>query len=262
MGADYIDYILADGIVIPKGAEHHYSERIVRLPDTYYPTDSKCPIAQATLSRAEAGLPQEGFVFCSFNNSYKIMPEMFAIWMRLLHAVEGSVLWLLEDNEAVQRNLKRVAAGCGIAAERIVFAPRNAVEEHLARHVLADLFLDTMPYNAHTTASDALWMGLPVLTCAGNTFPSRVAASLLFAIGLPELVTSSLGEYGALALGLAGEPERLAAIKGKLAQNRDTSPVFDAARFTRDLESAYIAMWERRQRGEPPASFAVGVEPG
>jgi predicted O-linked N-acetylglucosamine transferase (SPINDLY family) len=262
MGAPYIDYIIADRTVIPPEHHMHYSEKVAYLPHSYQPNDRSRAVAAKPPSRAEAGLPERGFVFCCFNASYKIGPAIFAVWMSLLGNVEGSVLWLLEDNEAVQRNLKRVAAGCGIAAERIVFAPRNAVEEHLARHVLADLFLDTMPYNAHTTASDALWMGLPLLTCAGNTFPSRVAASLLFAIGLPELVTSSLGEYGALACKLAREPERLAAIKAKLAQNRDTSPVFDAARFTRDLESAYVAMWERQQRGEPPASIAVGVEPG
>jgi predicted O-linked N-acetylglucosamine transferase (SPINDLY family) len=202
-------------------------------------------------------LPPAGFVFCCFNASYKITPLMFDIWMRLLANVESSVLWLLEDNPAAQRNLKHEAQARGVNPDRLVFAPRKPVHEHLARHWLADLFLDTLPYHAHTTASDALWMGLPLVTCPGNTFPSRVAASLLSAVGLPELVTSSLAEYEERARALALSPERLAAIKTKLAQNRDTAPLFDAAQFARHIESAYTTMWERQQRGQPPASFAV-----
>jgi predicted O-linked N-acetylglucosamine transferase (SPINDLY family) len=177
--------------------------------------------------------------------------------MRLLDKVEGSVLWLYESNAAAMRNLKKRAADKGIAPERLVFAPKIKLEEHLARHRLADLFLDTLPYNAHTTASDALWAGLPVVTCLGTTFAGRVAASLLNAIGLPELITHSLPEYEALALELATNRKRLADIKSKLAQNRGTYPLFDTDRFRRHIEAAYTTMWERYQRGEPPASFAV-----
>jgi predicted O-linked N-acetylglucosamine transferase (SPINDLY family) len=257
MGASYIDYIIADRTVIPPGHHAHYSEKVVYLPDTYQPNDRMRTASANTPTRESAGLPPAGFVFACFNNAFKIGPQVFDTWMWLLGNVEGSVLWLLEDDAATRDNPRREAEGRGIAAERIIFAPRVTVEEHLARHVLADLFLDTLPYNAHTTASDALWMGLPLLTCTGNTFASRVAASLLFAMGLPELVTSSLSEYGELARDLAHDPERLAGIKAKLARNRDTSPLFDVARFTRHLESAYATMWERHSRGEPPAAFTV-----
>jgi predicted O-linked N-acetylglucosamine transferase (SPINDLY family) len=182
---------------------------------------------------------------------------MFDIWMRLIRDVPGSVLWLFEDNPIAAQNLRSEAVARGVAAERLVFAPRMMPPEHLARTRLADLFLDTLPYNAHTTASDALWMGLPLITLPGNTFPSRVAASLLSAMRVPELVTSSLAEYEDLVLALARNPERLAEIKAKLARNRDTAPLFDVAQFARHLESAYTTMWERQQRGETPASFAV-----
>jgi predicted O-linked N-acetylglucosamine transferase (SPINDLY family) len=203
-------------------------------------------------------LPERGFVFACFNNTQKIGPEMFDVWMRLLHAVEGSVLWLRAADEGAILNLRRDARARGVAPERLVFAPRlPQAEDHLARHRAADLFLDTLPYNAHATASDALWAGLPVLTCSGNTFPGRVAASLLHAIGMPELVTSSLAEYEELALTLARDPERLAAIKAKLMRNRDAEPLFDTARFTRYLESAYTTMWERQQADLPPETFSV-----
>jgi predicted O-linked N-acetylglucosamine transferase (SPINDLY family) len=177
--------------------------------------------------------------------------------MRLLRDVPGSVLWLLEDNEAATRNLKRESAEHGIAPERLIFAPRVAPEAHLARHRLAGLFLDTGPYNAHTTGSDALWMGLPLVTCAGQTFPSRVAASLLHAVGLPELATSSFAEYEDLARALACDPDRLASIKTKLEKSRDTAALFDTARYTRNLQSAFVTMWERHQRGAPAESFTV-----
>ena len=257
MGADYFDYILADRFVIPAEDQACYSEKVVYLPDTYQGNDSTRRIAERTPARAEAGLPAAGFVYCCFNNNYKITPEMFDRWMHLLNAVDGSVLWLLEDNPAAARNLRREAQKRGIAPESLVFAPRVKLEDHLARHRLADLFLDTLPYNAHTTASDALWAGLPVVTCLGTTFAGRVAASLLNAIGLPELITHSLEEYEALALKLAKDGELLAGIKAKLARNRNTTPLFDTDRFRRHLEAAYVMMWERCQRGETPASFAV-----
>jgi len=244
-GAEFINYIIADEIVIPESAARYYSENVVRLPDSYQANDTNRPIARATPSRGEAGLPKEGFVFCCFNNTYKILPTIFDIWMRLLLGVEGSLLWLLEDNLSAMRNLRREAEERGVAASRLVFAPRLPPDEHLARHALADLFLDTLPYNAHTTASDALWAGLPVVTCIGNTFAGRVAASLLKAACLPELITESLAAYEALALNLARDPGALSALKTKLAQNRDTCPLFDTARFTRNLEAAYIAMHER-----------------
>jgi protein O-GlcNAc transferase len=257
MGADYIDYIVADRIVVPEADRIHYGEKVVYLPDSYQCNDSKRQIAERTPTRAEAVLPETGFVFCSFNNSYKILPEMFALWMRLLHAVNGSVLWLLEDNQAASRNLRREAEARGISAERLCFAPRAQPSDHLARHRLADLFLDTLPYNAHTTASDALWAGLPVLTTMGTTFAGRVAGSLLHAVGLPELVTSSLADYEALALKLVRDRRALLALRAKLARNLGTHPLFDTARFTRALEAAYTTMRQRSARGQAPRSFAV-----
>jgi predicted O-linked N-acetylglucosamine transferase (SPINDLY family) len=213
------------------------------------------------MDRAAAGLPESGFVFCCFNNNFKILPEVFDIWMRLLRAVDGSVLWLLEDNPAAARNLRREAEARGVSHQRLVFAPRVDLEVHLARHRLADLFLDTLPYTAHTTASDALWAGLPVLTRIGSTFAGRVAASLLLAIGLPELITESWDAYEALALKLARDPAALAAIKGKLAANRNTHPLFDTTGFTRALEAAYVTMHERQQKGLTTVPFFVPPSP-
>jgi protein O-GlcNAc transferase len=257
MGAPFIDYIIADPWVIPRDQEGAYSERIVRVPDSYQANDSTKRIADATPSRSDAGLPETGFVFCSFNNSFKLTPTVFDVWMRLLRTVEGSVLWLLEGSDAVPRNLHQEAQNRGIDPGRLVFAPRRKLEDHLARHRLADLFLDTLPYNAHTTASDALWAGLPVVTCLGSTFAGRVAASLLNAVGLPELITHSLADYEALALDLARHSDRLASIKSKLIRNRASAPLFDTSRYARHIESAYVTMWERHQRGEPPVSFSV-----
>jgi protein O-GlcNAc transferase len=203
-------------------------------------------------------LPESGFVFGTFNDLIKITPEMFSIWMRLLEQVAGSVLWQGRANPTAMRNLRREAEARGIAGERIVFAPHvSAPEEHLARLRLADLFLDTLPYNAHATACDALWVGVPMVTLMGRSFAGRVGASLLNAVGLPELIAHSPAEYEALALKLARDCAAHAAVKAKLAANRGTYPLFDTARFTRTLEAAYLAMWERHQRGEPPASFAV-----
>jgi protein O-GlcNAc transferase len=231
----------------------------VTLPDTYQPNDRLRAIGADTARRAH-GLPDSGFVFCCFNNNHKLLPPMFGIWMRLLQRIPGSVLWLLEANAAAKRNLRGEAAKRGVNPERLVFAPMIPVADHLARLKLADLFLDTLPLNAHTTASDALWAGVPVLTCLGSTFAGRVAASLLKAIGLPELIAGSLEEYEALALRIAQDLNLLSRIKADLAQNRLEYPLFDTARYTRHLESAFTAMHERYQRGLPPASFAVTVE--
>jgi len=257
-GADYLDYIICDRVVIPEDHHAHYAEKVVYLPDTFQANDSRRRIAEHTPSRAEAGLPDDGFVFCSFNNPYKFTPATFDIWMRLLRRVEGSVLWLQEVNATAAKNLRREAIQRGIEANRLVFAPRvPRLEDHLARYRLADLFLDTLPYNAQTTASDALWAGLPVITCLGTTFVGRVAASLLNAVGLPELITSSWEDYEALALKLAVDKGLLADIKARLAQNRATYPLFNTDRFRRHMEAAYVTMWGRYQRFEPPVSFAV-----
>jgi len=257
MGADWIDYIIADRTIIPAEHFQFYGERVVWLPDTYQANDDKSGIAERVPTRAECGLAETGFVFCCFNNTFKINPQIFDVWMRLLAATANSVLWLLGTNPIAERNLRREAERRGIAAERLIFAPRLAVADHLARHRRADLFLDTLPYNAHTTASDALWAGLPLVTCQGDTFAGRVAASLLNAIGLPELITASLEEYEALALKLARDPALLGAMKEKLRRNRDTYPLFDTARFARHIESAYETMWQAHQDGRAPAAFAV-----
>jgi predicted O-linked N-acetylglucosamine transferase (SPINDLY family) len=260
MGADFMDYIIADRIVLPFDQHRFYPERIVHLPDCYQPNDSKRAIADRTGTRAEAKLPDEGFVFCCFNNNHKITSPLFEAWMRLLAAVPGSVLWLLRDNDGAQANLRRQTQSHGVAPARLVFADRMSLDAHLARHRLADLCLDTLPYNAHTTASDALWAGVPLLTCQGGTFTGRVAASLLHAVGLPELVTHSLADYEAAALRLATDASFLGAIRRKLRQNRRTHPLFDTDRFRRHIESAYTKMWDIRQRGEAPQSFSVDMQ--
>jgi protein O-GlcNAc transferase len=257
MGASYIDYIIADPHVIPENAISEFSEKIVYLPNSYQVNDSKRRIADQFGNRESHGLPSLGFVFACFNNSFKITPDIFDAWMRLLKAVDGSVLWLFSENLSATRNLRMEAVKRGIPAERLIFASRLPNDEHLARHKLADLFLDTLHYNAHTTASDALWAGLPVLTCAGSTFASRVAASLLHAIGLPELITHSLEDYEKLALKYATNPDMLSAIKSKLAENRSTFPLFDTTRYTRDIEVAYTRMWDLSKKGKPPQSFKV-----
>ena len=256
MGAPFMDYLIADRIVAPEEHKQFYREHIVWLPDSYQCNTVKAVTADSR-TRAHWGLPEQGFVFCCFNNSFKITPAIFTVWMRLLRAVRGSVLWLLEDNAESRANLRREAEARGIAADRLVFAERVPLEEHLARHRHADLFLDTQPYGAHTTASDALWAGVPVLTIAGPTFSARVAASLLHAAGLPELVTHDLAAYEAAALRLAWEPGSLNAIRAELANNRDRLPLFDTARFTRNLEAAYLTMVGGSRRGEAPKSFAV-----
>jgi len=256
-GAEYIDYVVADRHVIPTGHERHYSEKVVRLPGTYQVNDSKRPISEYAPTRSELKLPERGFVFCCFNNSYKINPAVFDIWMRLLRCVDGSVLWLLENNADATSNLRREAEQRGVAAERLIFAPVIEISRHLARHRQGDLVLDTLPYNAHTTASDALWAGVPILTCAGETFASRVAGSLLHAVGMPELITHDLQTYEAMALKLATAPGILAELRSKLVRNRLSFALFDTDRFRRHLEAAYVTMYERYQQGEPPMSFDV-----
>ena len=261
MGAPFIDYIVVDPFLVPADQQEFFSEKLVHLPECYQPNDRKREIAEATPSRTECGLPEAGFVFACFNNSYKLTPEFFEVWMRLLREVPGSVLWLLQDNKWAADNLRREAQARGVAPERLVFAPRRKLPEHLARHRLADLFLDTLPCNAHTTASDALWAGLPVLTCAGRSLAARVAGSLLQAVGLPELVTHDLAEYEALALKLAREPGLLAGLRERLARNRLSTPLFDCERYARHLEAAYEEMWRIWQRHEEPRHIAVAPMP-
>lgn len=257
MGSLAADYILADRTVIPSAESVHYDEKIIRLPFAYQPNDDRRGIAPETPTRTEAGLPETGFVFCSFNASYKITPEVFDVWMGLLREVEGSVLWLLGGDAGIERNLRASASERGVSPDRLVFAPKVALEAHLARHRLANLFLDTLPYNAHTTASDALWAGLPLVTCAGRSFAARVAASLLGAVGLPDLVTTSLDDYRALALALARDPQRLAALRARLAANLPDAPLFDTDRTRRQVETAYATAWRRRMAGLAPRSFDV-----
>jgi len=258
MDAPFIDYILADRVVLPEANKAHYSEQVAYLPHSYMPSDSRRRIAEGIPTRLQAGLPQTGFVFACLSYAHKISPEIFDVWMRLLHSVEGSVLWLRSANPAAVNNLRHEAGIRGVSPDRLIFAPPVPSEaDYLARLRAADLFLDTLPYNAHATASDALWAGLPIVTCTGRSFHSRVAASLLYAAGLPELVSSSLTQYEELARKLAIDPASLAALKTRLMRNRDTSALFDTARMTRDLEAAYRIMWERSERGEPPMSFAV-----
>ncbi|WP_076859947.1 tetratricopeptide repeat protein [Bradyrhizobium mercantei] len=257
-GADVIDYIIADRTIIPDAQQGDFSEKIAYLPNSYQANDSTRAISETVFTREECGLPEHGFVFCCFNNLYKITPVVFDLWMRILSKVPGSVLWLREDNATAAINLKKDAEARGVSAERIVFAKRVAsLSDHLARHRAADLFLDTLPFNAHTTASDALWAGLPVLTQAGEALAGRVAASLLNAVGLPELITHNSKAYEDLAIEIARQPETLKAIKTKLAQNRLTAPLFDTKRFTRQIEAAYIAMYQRGQAGLAPETFVV-----
>jgi predicted O-linked N-acetylglucosamine transferase (SPINDLY family) len=257
MGANHMDYILADRIVAPDDAQSGYREQVVRLPGCYLPNDSARAIGPVP-SRTEAGLPHRGFVFTSFNASYKFTPAMFGLWMRLLEKTPESVLWLGQVNAAAAANLRLEAPARRIDPERLVFAPFvKSQDEHLARLSLADLVLDTTPYNSHATACDALWAGVPLVTLAGQSFAGRVGASGLEAIGLPELATHSLAQYEALALRLAHDRDALAAIRAKLARNRQTHPLFDTARFVRHLETAFVTLHDRAQRGESPAALAI-----
>jgi predicted O-linked N-acetylglucosamine transferase (SPINDLY family) len=257
MGADYIDYIIADKTLVPSESQSYYSEKIAYLPNSYQVNDRGRLISGRQFTKQELGLPENSFVFCCFNNSFKILPATFGNWMSILKEVEGSVLWLLRDNSRAVENLKKEAQNHGIDPKRLIFADRMPLPEHLARHRQADLFLDTLPYNAHTTASDALWAGLPVLTLVGKSFASRVAASLLNAIGLSELITTSQEGYAAAAIDLARDPQKLALIKQKLADNRLTSPLFDTPLFTRHLEATYIKMYERYQNDLPAEHISI-----
>lgn len=261
LGAGFIDYLIADPVVIPPADRHFYTEKVVYLPDSYQPNDAQRRISDEPLRRSDVGLPEDGFVFCCMNNVYKITPAVFDIWMRLLQRVPGSVLWLYGRVAQARDNLRHEAAARGVAAERLVFAPPFPPERHLARLRLADLFLDTWPYNAHTTGSDALWAGLPVLTCKGPTFPSRVGASLLYAVGLPELVADSFTAYEALACRLATEPGLLAALRARLAARLAVAPLFDSRRYTRHLEAAYRQMVDRARAGLPAAAITVDALP-
>jgi protein O-GlcNAc transferase len=256
MGADFIDYIIVDSFVVPGSQQPFFSESLVQLPGSYQVNDRRREIA-VPASREDCGLPADGLVLCSFNNSYKISPAVFETWMRLLRSAPRSVLWLLEGNELVKANLCREAGKRGIDPARLVFAPLAPAAEHLGRQRHADLFLDTFPCNAHTTASDALWAGLPVLTCSGETFASRVAGSLMKAVGMPELVTASLDEYERTALALIRDPQLLSGLRRKLAQNRDTSALFDLPKFTGNIEAAYTRMWQTWLSGQKPAAFSV-----
>jgi predicted O-linked N-acetylglucosamine transferase (SPINDLY family) len=252
MGADFMDYLIADPVLIPPSARGHYAEKIAYVGGCYQPNDRRRPEPTITTSRADHGLPAHGLVFGAFNNAYKILPAVFAAWMRLLADVEGSVLWLFVETPESADNLRAEAARHGVDPGRLVFAGMKPLPGHLERHRHMDLFLDTGPYNAHTTASDALWMDVPLVTWAGETFAGRVAASLLTAVGLPELVAPSFAAYEALALDLARDPARLATLKGRLAMGKRASRLFDTPRLARDLERLYAAMHERRLAGQPP----------
>jgi len=258
MGSDAVDYILVDPVVVPADEQPYFTEQLVHLPDCYQVNDRRRPIAPRVPARRECGLPEGAFVFCCFNSAYKITAPMFDIWMRLVAGIPGSVLWLLEPSGTAMANLRREAESrLAGGAARLVWAPTMPNPEHLARFAIADLFLDTLPYNAHTLTSDALWGGCPMVTCAGRTFAGRVAASLLRAVGLPEMVTQTPPDYESLALELARDPDRLRAVRGKLAANRLATALFDSRRFTRHLESAYQTMWRMHLAGEAPRSFAV-----
>jgi protein O-GlcNAc transferase len=258
MGADFIDYIVADRVVIPDADQVHYDESVIYLPDSYQVNDE----ARATTrvpSRGEVGLPETGFVFCCFNSVYKITPTVFDTWMRILAAVPGSVLWLLGGTAVAERNLRLEAQRRGIDARRIVFAPRVAPPEHCARTALADLFLDTLPVNSHTTASDALWAGVPLITVAGKTFTSRVATSLLRAVDLPQLSVASLGDYERLAVRLSHDQDALTGLKRHLAIARRTASLFDSGLYARRLEAAFAEIWRRSQRGEAPRPVRINT---
>jgi protein O-GlcNAc transferase len=257
MGASFIDYIIADPVVIPAEQRQYYSENVIYLPHSYQPNDNERPIVSTSTTRSDVDLPEYAFVFCCFNNSYKISPTEFDIWMRLLKKVNDSVLWLLRSNEWAEINLRKEAAARGVDPSRLVFAPKLPPSEHLARHRHADLFIDTFNVNAHTTASDALWSGLPVVTKLGKQFAARVAASLLTAVGLPELITETEEEYEQLILELAMHPAKLRGIKTKLAESRLKAPLFDTIRYTRNFERGLTQAYNLYLNGKEPEDIWV-----
>jgi predicted O-linked N-acetylglucosamine transferase (SPINDLY family) len=259
MGASFIDYIVADAVVIPPGAERLYSEKIVRLPGCYQPNDSTRPLAPEPPPRAALGLPEDGFVFCCFNQTYKITPDIFGVWMALLRELPGSVLWLIAFNKEAPVRLKAMAKAQGVDPARLIVGPQLPPNDHLARLGRADLFLDTHPCAAHTTASDALWAGVPVLTLAGQVFQSRVAASLLTALGLEELITDSLPAYHAMAKRLAADPAFLRDLRDRLARQRTDSDLFSGRAIARKLESAFAEMWRRHSGGLAPDIIDPGA---
>jgi len=257
LAAACMDYIIVDPALVLAEEHGHFSEKCAYLPDSYLAYDRRAPISHERICRRDAGLPDDGFVYCCFNSPFKLTPEIFGIWMRGLRQVDGSVLWLLAGGATAEGNLRREAELRDVAPDRIIFAERQPLSRHLARLRLADLVLDTLPYNAHTTAIDALWTGVPVLTCRGSTFVGRVGDSLLRAIGLGALIKTSLPDYEREAVRLGRDPAALAALRQKLQENRGSHPLFDIPRFTRHLEAAYAEMWSRHQRGHAPASFRV-----
>jgi predicted O-linked N-acetylglucosamine transferase (SPINDLY family) len=252
-----MDYIIADPILIPNGSQAYYSEKIAYLPGSYQPNDRQRPRLSRRVSRSVAGLPEKGFVFCCFNNNFKISPKRFDLWAAILLQVEGSYLWLLEDNPVASNNLKNEIQKRGVDPNRLLFAPRVAQEDHLSRISAADLFLDTAPYNAHTTTSDALWVGLPVLSVAGKSFASRVAASLLFAAQLPELVVETDEAYVELAVDLAMSPDKLEGLRQRLLTSYENVPLFDSVQFTQNLEGLYAEMHKKSQSKAPPSEISI-----
>ncbi len=259
LGTPVMDYVVSDSVVSPRGSERHFEEHLIRLPHSYQPNDNQRKIAPRQFTRTDCDLPEEGFIFCCFNNSYKITPREFDVWMRLLAQVEGSVLWLLSGGATSEENLRREARARGVNPQRLIFADRLAQDEHLARQKVADLFLDTFAVNAHTTCSDALWAGLPVLTLPGQQFAARVGASLLTAVGLTDLIATDLADYEARALNLAQDPDKLMALRSSLMVNRRKAPLFDTELYTRGLESAFDAAYDLWRSGSAPAHITVSA---
>ncbi|QWE25215.1 tetratricopeptide repeat protein [Polynucleobacter sp. AP-Elch-400A-B2] len=259
IGSNAVDYIMGDTTVIHEENQEFFSEKKIYLPRCYVTHDSKNIIPESKLSRRDFGLANNAFIFCCFNSPFKILPKTFDIWMRILKSVEGSMLWLLLDNPFAVSNLLKEAQFRGVDPSRLVFAKRMDLDQHLARHRLADLFLDTLPYNAHTTANDSLWSGLPVLTLIGQSFASRVAASLLKAIELPELICHTQAEYEIKAIELALNPQKLADLKRRLASNKSKTPLFDGPQITRNIESAYLRVYKRYQEGLVPEDVFVSA---
>jgi predicted O-linked N-acetylglucosamine transferase (SPINDLY family) len=257
MGVDFMDYIIADKTIIPKKNQEHFSEKIIYMPNSYQVNVSSKDLTEIQFTRQEFGLPQEGFVFCCFNNSYKITPSVFKSWMKILQGVNGSVLWVFESNKNSVKNLKDAAVKHGVSKDRLIFASHMSVEKHLNRIRLADLFLDTLPYNAHTMGSDTLRMGIPLLTCMGETLASRVAASLLFSLNLPEMVTITLEEYVSVAIKLATNQQEILKIKHKLSRNVLSSSLYNTRKFSKDLENAYLQIYENVKKKKKPCHIYV-----